>query len=173
MTTTTKSPRATKITIYSLGFLLGLLHVFLGAVALTPLINQSYHRDITINYSAFAQSLLKLYQFSDRLTVAFYLRVLLSSAQVIFGSFLVENGHFGKFGKIGNCGLVVVDLIYLGFQLSVGTAFERVAPTFVFIILLVARFLITEQSTKRVRPGVKTRNAGKPKTSTPKRGKND
>lgn len=170
---TTKTPRATTIAIYSLGFLLGFLHVFLAAVALTPMINQSYHRDITINYSAFAQSLLKLYQFSDRLTVAFYLRILISSAQAIFGTLLVENGHFGQCGKIGNFGLIVVDLIFLTFQLSVGTAYERLAPTIVFTILLVSRLIIVEQSTKRVRAGVKTRNAGKPKSSTPKRNKND
>lgn len=173
MSTMAKSTKATTIAIYSLGFLLGSLHLFLAAVALTPMINQSYHRDITINYSAFAQSLLKLYQFSDRSTVAFYLRILLSSAQAIFGACLIENGHFGQFGKIGNTGLIVVDLIFLIFQLSVGTAYERLAPTIVFTILLVARYIIVEQSARRMRPGVKTRNAGKQKTSTPRKGKND
>lgn len=139
---------------------------------MTPMINQSYHRDITINYSAFAQSLLKMYQFSDRQTVAFYLRVLVSSAQAVFGAMLFENGHFGRFGKIGNFGLIVVDMVFFVFQLSVGTAYERIAPTIVFTILLVARLIIVEQNSKRARPGVKTRNAGKPKSS-PKKGKSD
>ena len=173
MTTSTKSPRATTIAIYSLGFLLGFLHLFLAAVSLTPLISADYHRETKLNYNAFAKSLLKLYQFSDHVTVAFYLRLLIASAQAVFGALLIENGHFGSFGKIGNYGLIVVDVILFLFQLSVGTPYERLAPTIVFAILLVSRLIIVEQSTKKVRPGVKTRNAGRQKTSTPKRGKNE
>lgn len=173
MSTSAKSQKATTITIYSLGFLLGSLHIFLGAVALTPLISKDYHREIKINYSAFAKSLLNLYEFTDRLTLAFYLRFVISSAQAILGALLIENGHFGSYGKIGNYGLLILDSIILCFQLVVGSAYERIAPTVVFSILLVARLVISEQSSKRTRPGVKTRNAGKPKTSTPKKNKNE
>lgn len=173
MSTLTKPPRATTIAIYSLGLLLGFLQVFLAAVALTPLINLAYHRDISNNYSAFALSLLRLYRFGDRKTVAFYLRIILSSVQAIFGILLIENGHFGKSGKIGNYGLLFADLIFLSLQLNAGVAYERLAPTIVFIILLVARLIIVEQSNKRVRPGVQTRNGGKPKPSILKRNKYD
>lgn len=173
MSTLTKSPKATTITIYSLGILLGLLHIFLGVVALTPLVNQDYHREIKINYSAFAKSLLNFYDFGDRASVALYLRSILSAAQIGFGTLLLENGYFGQFGRVGNYGLLVLDSILLCFQLSVGTSYERIAPTIVFSILLVARLIIVEQSSKKVRSGVKTRNAGKPKTSTPKKNKNE
>lgn len=168
-----KSPKATTIAIYSLGFLLGLLHVIIGLVSITPMINQDYHREIKINYSAFAKSLLNIYEFSDRQSLALYLRLVISSAQVVFGTLLMENGHFSQLGKLGNHGLVVLDTIFFLFQLSVGTSYERIAPTIVFSILLVARLIIIEQGNRKVRPGVKTRNAGKPKTSTPKKNKNE
>lgn len=173
MTILAKAPRATTIAVYSLGFLIGLIHVFLAAVALTPMINQDYHREVKINYSAFAKSLLNIYDFSDRATVALYLRLFLSSAQAIFGALLIENNHFGKFGNIGNYGLLLLDTIFLCLQLSVGTSYERIAPTIVFSILLVARLIIVEQSARKTRPGVKTRNAGKQKSSTPKKNKNE
>lgn len=173
MSTSTKSPKATTIAIHSLSFLLGALHVFLAIVALTPMISADYHRETKLNYSAFAKSLLRLYQFSDHVTVAYYLRILISSAQFVFAGLLLESGTFVSYDKFGNFGLIGVDLIVLLFQLSVSTSYERLAPTIVFLILLVSRLVIVEQGTKRVRPGVKTRNAGKPKTSTPKKNKNE
>lgn len=151
MSTLAKSPRATTIAIYSLGFLLGSLHIFLGAVALTPMINHDYHREIKINYSAFAKTLLSIYDFSDRASVAFYLRILLSSAQAFFGALLVENGHFVNFDKYGNYGLLVVDAIFLCLQLSVGTSYERLAPTIVFAILLISRLVIVEQGARKAK----------------------
>lgn len=173
MSTLAKYPRATTITIYSLGVFLGLIHIFLGAVALTPLINQDYHREIKINYNAFAKSLSNVYEFADRATIALFLRLFISSLQATFGALLLENGHFGIFGKIGNYGLLIIDQIFLAFQLSVGSTYERIAPTIVFTVLLVTRLLIVEQSSKKARVGVKTRNAGKPKSSTPKKNKNE
>lgn len=173
MSTLAKYPRATQVAIYSLGFFLGALHVFLGSVALTPLISQDYHREMKINFNAYAKSLFFLHQFIDRASLALFLRYALAASQTVFGLMLAENGHFGVFGRLGNLGLLVVDFILLAFQLSVGTAYERLAPTLVFTVLLVTRLLIIEQSSKRTRVGVKTRNAGKPKTSTPKKNKNE
>lgn len=173
MSTLAKYPRATQVAIYSLGFFLGALHIFLGSVALTPLISQDYHREMKINFNAYAKSLSFLHQFVDKASLALFLRYALAASQTVFGLMLVENGHFGVFGRLGNFGLLVVDFLLLALQLSVGTAYERLAPTLVFNVLLVTRLLIIEQSSKRTRVGVKTRNAGKPKTSTPKKNKNE
>ena len=115
------------------------------------MINHDYHRETKINYSAFAKSLLSLYDFTDRATAAFYLRILLSSGQALFGALLLENGHFGSFGKYGNYGLLIVDAILLCFKLSVGTSYERLAPTIVFAILLISRLVIVEQSAKKLK----------------------
>lgn len=168
MSTTTKFPRATVITIYSLGSFLGLLHIFLGVIALTSSISQDYHRELKINYNSFAKVLTFLHQFVDKAVLAFYLRYAISIAQATFGAFLLENGHFGPLGKVGNYGLIVLDLNYLILQLSVGSPFERLAPTIVFTVLLVTRLLIVEQCARKHKPNIKTRSSGKPKTSTPK-----
>lgn len=173
MSTLTKSPKATTIAIHSLSVLLGGLHLFLALVALTPLISADYHRETKLNFSAFSKSILRLYQFSDHVTVAYYLRIMLSTLQLVFAGLLLECGTFLSYDRIGNFGLISIDLIVLLFQLSVGTSYERLAPTIVFLILLVARLVIIEQGSKKVRPGVKTRNAGKPKSSTPKKNKNE
>lgn len=173
MSTLAKYPRATSIAIYSLGFFLGAMHIFLGSVALTPMISQDYHREMKINFNAYSKSLSFLHSYVDRASLALFLRYAIAASQTIFGLMLAENGHFGVFGRMGNFGLLVVDLVLLCFQISVGTGYERLAPTLVFTVLLVARLLIVEQSSKRARVGVKTRNAGKPKTSTPKKSKNE
>ena len=144
-----KSPRAATVAIYSLGFLLGSLHIFFGAVALTPLISNDYHREMKINYNAFAKNLLSLYEFSDVASTALYLRTLISGAQIILGAFLMENGHFGNFGRYGNLGLVVVNAILLCFQLSVKAPYERLAPSLVFAILLISRLVLIEQGSKK------------------------
>lgn len=168
-----KFPKATIITIYSLGVFLGLLHILLGVIALTPVISHDYHRELKISYNAFSKVLTFLHQFVDKAILALYLRHAVSIAQVVFGALLLENGHFGVFGKIGNYGLIVLDSSYLILQLSVGSPFERLAPTIVFAVLLVTRLLIVEQSSRKLKPNIKTRNAGKPKTSTPKKNKNE
>lgn len=146
-----KSPRAVPIAIYSLGLLVGSLSVFLGAVALTPMISADYHREVKINYSAYAKSLLSVVEITDRANMAFYLRILMSTAQTIFGACLMENGHFIQVDKHGNYGLLVLNAITLCLQLSVGAAYERIAPTIVFAILLITRMVIVEQSTRKVK----------------------
>lgn len=173
MSTLAKYPKATIITIYSLGIFLGLLHVFLGVIALTPMVNHDYHREMKINYNAFAKSLSFLHDFVDRVKLAMFLRFFMAAAQTIFGALLVENGHFGLPTKVGNYGLLAVDLVFLFFQLIVGSSYERIAPTIVFSVLLITRLMIIEQSSRKSKVGVKTRNAGKPKTSTPKKNKNE
>lgn len=173
MSTVVKHPRATIITIYSLGMFLGLLHIFIGVIALTPAISQDYHRELKVNYNAFAKHLVFIHQFVDKVPLALYLRNIISIAQVVFGTLLLENGYFGIYGKIGNYGLIGLDLSYLLLQLGVGNSFERIAPTVVFAVLLVTRLLIVEQSSRKLKSNIKTRNAGKPKTSTPKKNKNE
>lgn len=175
MSTFTDYPKATVVTIYSLGIFLGLLHIFFGVVSLTPSLNQDYHREMRANYHAFAKNLSFLHKFVDTLSLALYLRYLVAGLESVFGALLLENGHFlkGDLSKIANIGLIIVDLVFVFFQFSVGSAYERIAPTIVFTLLLVTRLLIVEQSTKKVKVTVKTRNAGKPKTSTPKKNKNE
>ena len=171
--TLTKYPKATLITIYSLGVLLGCLHLFFGVSSITPMINANYYNAMRLHYNSFSKSLTFLHEFIDMVSLSFYLRHFMSSLNISFGALLIENGHFGSYGKIGNYGLILVDLVYLFLQLNVGTPYERVAPTIVFTVLLITRLLIVEQSAKKAKVGVKTRNAGKPKTSTPKKNRNE
>lgn len=171
MSTFAKYPRATTITIYSLGVFLGLLHIFLGLIALTPSINNDYHREMKINYNTFSKSLVFLHNFIDRASLATYLRVLISYIQIIFGAALIENGHFGRFGKIGNIGLISTNVVFLILQLLAGSQFDRLAPTVVFTVLLVTRLLIVEQSSKKLKVGMKTR--GPSRTKSPKKNKNE
>lgn len=173
MSTVSKYPKPSTIVIYSLGVFLGLLHIFFGVIALTPSVSLDYHREVKINYNAFAKSLSFLHEYVDKASLALQLRYIISFSQLIFGALLVENGHFGVFGKIGNYALIVLDLIYLFFQFSVGSSYERIAPMIVFTVLLLTRLVFVEQNSKKVKVGVKTRNAGKPKTSTPKKNKNE
>lgn len=172
MSTLAKYPRATTITIYSLGAFLGLIHVFLGFQALSPMISADYHREMKINFNNYAKSLTFIHSFIDRATLAYYMRLIVANLQMALGAMLVENNHFGVFGKIGNLGLIVLNFFLFFNQLNVGISYERIAPTIVFTVLLAARLLIIEQSTKKTKVGVKTRNAGK-KTSTPKKNKNE
>uniref|UniRef100_A0A6G1SCK5 Transmembrane protein 35 n=1 Tax=Aceria tosichella TaxID=561515 RepID=A0A6G1SCK5_9ACAR len=169
-----KTPTATNVAIYTLGALLGFIHVFIAVIALTPLISSDYYRELELNYNAFAKVLLSFYSFGVSYdTVGRYFRILFSSLQAVFGVALLENGYYsGTFGKFGNYGLIALDVVVLAFQYRVGISYERLAPTIVFLILLAARAIIVEQSQKRVRPGVKTRNAGKTKSS-PKKNKNE
>lgn len=171
MSTFAKYPRATTITIYSLGVFLGLLHIFLGLIALTPSINNDYHREMKINYSAFSKSLSFLHDFIDRASLSIYLRVLVSYLQIVFGAALIENGHFGRFGKIGNYGLISTNFVFLLLQLLAGSQYDRLAPTIVFTVLLVTRLLIVEQSSKKLKAGVKTRGVSRVKS--PKKNKNE
>lgn len=173
MSTLAKYPKATTITIYSLGIFLGLLHVLFGVIALSPMINQDYHREMKINYNAFSKNLSFLHSFVDRAQLAVFLRYFLAASQIIFGALLAENGHFGLPAKVGNYGLVAIDIVFLLFQLLAKSSLERIAPTVVFSVLLVTRLLIIEQSSKRTKVGVKTRSTGKPKSSTPKKNKNE
>jgi hypothetical protein len=168
------TPTATNVAIYTLGALLGFIHVFIAVVALTPLVSSDYYRELELNYNAFAKVVLGFYNFGVGYdTVGRYFRILFSVLQAVFGAVLFENGHFsGSFGKVGNYGLMVLDVVVLAFQYKVGISYERLAPTIVFLILLGARAVIVEQSQKRVKPGVKTRNAGKTKSS-PKKNKNE
>lgn len=163
----------TTITIYSLGVFLGLLHVFFGLVALSPAISQDYNREMKINYNAFAKSLSFLHDFVDKATLAHSLRLIIPVLQLVFGAALIENGHFSHFPKAGNYGLVVLDVLYLLLQFSVGSSYERIAPTIVFTLLLLTRAYFVVVTQKKTKVGVKTRNAGKPKTSTPKKNKHD
>lgn len=173
MSTLAKYPRATTITIYSLGIFLGLLHVFFGVMALTPMFSQDYHREMKINFNAYARGLTFLHSFIDKATLAYYMRLVMANLQTVFGAMLMENNHFGLFGKSGNFGLIVLDIMLLFNQIMAGVSYERIAPTIVFTVLLIGRLIIIEQSTKRSKVGVKTRNAGKTKSSTPKKNKNE
>lgn len=173
MSTLAKYPRATTITIYSLGIFLGLLHVFFGVMALTPMFSQDYHREMKINYNAYARGLSFLHSFIGQATLAYYMRLVVAALQTIFGAMLMENNHFGLSGKNGNYGLIALNTFLLFNQLLVGVSYERIAPTLVFSVLLIGRLIIIEQSTKRSKVGVKTRNAGKAKSSTPKKNKNE
>lgn len=170
---TTSKYNATIITIYSLGVFLGLLHVFFGLVSISPALSQDYHREMKINFNAFAKSLSFLHEFVDRASLAYYLRLAVSASEIIFGLSLIENGHFTHHLKLGNYGLVVIDILYLLLQISVGSSYERIAPTIVFTVLLLTRLYFVVASQKKTKVGVKTRNAGKPKTSTPKKNKNE
>jgi hypothetical protein len=174
MTPSPKVPTATNVAIYTLGALLGFIHVFVAVIALTPLISSDYNREIELNYNAYAKVLLSFYNFGVGYdTVGRYFRLLFATLQALFGVALLENGFFsGTSGKVGNYGLIALDVVVLAFQYRVGISYERLAPTIVFLILLGARAIIVEQSQKRVRPGVKTRNAGKTKSS-PKKSKNE
>lgn len=172
MSITTKY-NATIITIYSLGVVLGLLHVFFGLVSLSPVFSQDYHREMKINYNAFSKSLSFLHEFVDKASLAYYLRLAFSISDLIFGAALIENGHFTHHSKFGNYGVVVLDVLYLLLQISVGSSYERIAPTIVFTVLLLTRLYFVVASQKKTKVGVKTRNAGKPKTSTPKKNKNE
>lgn len=173
MITATKTPQAITITLYSLGIFLGLIHIFFGVIALSPAVSQDYHREMKRNYYAFAKSLSLLHVYVDLPILALYLRYFLSSCQAVFGVLLLENGHFGPIGKLGNVGLIAVDIIYLLLQLRVETSYQKIAPTLVFSLLLVTRLYFALQNSKKMKPGVKTRNTGKPKTSTPKKNKNE
>lgn len=173
MSTLAKYPKATVITIYSLGIFLGLLHIFLGVMALTPVFSSDYHREMKINFNNYSKSLAFLHSYIDRATLAYYMRLAVASLQTIFGAILIENNHFGFSGKIGNFGLIFLNIFLLFNQLNIGISYERLAPTIVFSVLLVARLLIIDQSSKKAKVGVRTRNAGKPKTSTPKKNKNE
>lgn len=173
MSTLAKYPRATTFAIYSLGIFLGLIHLAHGLFALTSFLSQDYHRDTRVFYNAIAKTLVFAHAFVDRVTLALYLRYFIGGLQAIFGLMLIENGYFGSFGRIGNYGLILVDLLLVASQLTVGHPFERIAPMIVFTVLLATRLLIVAQGSKKVKPGVKTRNAGKPKTSTPKKNKNE
>lgn len=162
-------PKATTITIYSLGIFLGLLHIFLGVIAISPIISQDYHREMKINYNAFSKSLQFLHPLVDRVNLASSLRYLTAILQIVFGSLLMENGHFrlGSLSKIGNFGLIALDTVFFLLQLTVGSSYERIAPTIVFTVLLVTRVLILEQSGKT---GVTTRGNSRVKV-TPKKSK--
>lgn len=169
-----KTPFPLTVAIYAIGALFGALHVFIAFVALTPYISNDYHRELELHYNAFAKVLLGFYNFGVGYDiVGRYFRILFSVFQAAFGLALLENGHFGgSFAKVGNYGLIVLDVVVLALQYKVGIAYERLAPTIVFLIFLVARVIVIEQSQKKVRPGVKTRNAGKTKSS-PKKNKNE
>jgi len=168
-----KYPSATTLTIFSLGLFLGILHIFLGLISLSPLISHDYHREMKINYNAFAKSLTFIAQFVDKTNLAQCLRYLISISQVLFGLCLLDTGYLHPVGKIGNYALVFVDHFFLFLQLSVGSSYERIAPTIVFALLLITRLIIIEQSAKKTKAGVKTRNAGKHRVATPKKNKNE
>lgn len=173
MSTFAKYPRATTVTIYSLGIFLGLLHVFFGAVAIAPTLSADYHRELKICFNTYAKNLTFLHSIIDKVSLAYYMRMLVGAIQIMFGSMLMENNHFNLFGKMGNFGLLAADLFILFNQLFSGVAYERLAPTIVFSVLLVGRLVILEQSAKKAKVGVRTRNSGKVKSSTPKKNKNE
>lgn len=137
------------------------------------MISQDYHREMKINFNAYAKILSFVHQFIDRILLAQVLRYLFSVAHLVFGTFLAGCGKFGQADKVSNYALVGLNIVVIVFKVLVGTPLDRLAPTIVFTVLLIARALIVDQSSKKPRVGAKTRNAGKPKTSTPKKNKNE
>lgn len=169
-----KFPPPTTIAIYALGLVVGLLQVTIGSIALFPQISSDYHREQKIQYNAYSKNLHFLHGYLDKASLAFYLRNVFSTLQVIFGLLVAENGYFGrKYHLIGNYSLVPLSVLILALQLIAGFSVERIGPTLVFTFLLVARAVLIHQGSKKPKVGVKTRNEGKPKTSTPKKNKHD
>lgn len=173
MSTLAKYPRATTVTIYSLGLFLGILHLYLGTMAITPTFSQDYHRELKISFNSYAKGLTFLHSLIDKASLGFYMRLVVGASQVLFGSMLIENNHFGLFGKVGNFGLIAANIFLIFNQLFIGVSYERLAPTFVFTVLLIGRLVIIEQSAKKSKVVRSTRNSGKPKSSTPKKNKNE
>ena len=155
MTPSPKTPEktATNIAIQALGALLGFIHVFIGLVALIPLINRDYHREIEITYYAFAKELLGFYNFEvDYITVGEYFRLIVSAYQIALGVGQLENGHFsGSYDNVANYGLFALDSVILAFQNKVGTSYVRLALTIVCLILLGGRAILIGQSKKKKR----------------------
>lgn len=162
------------MTIYTLGLLLGAYHVMVGLMTLHPVVSVDYHREMRKNYNTLAHSLKFLHPYVDRITLALYTRYFLAFLQMIAGTLLMENGHFTKgFGRVGNNVLILTNLVMLGILYQIGAPYDRVGAASVFTIMLIARRIIIHYSSQKLRVGVKTRSGGKPKTSTPKKNKNE
>lgn len=146
----------------------------MGTITFAPQIAPDYYRELKIHFNAFAKGLTILHGLVEKVTLATYIRYLIASLQTVFGLMMMENGYFGKkFHLIGNIGLGFLNMLVFGLQIYSGFTIEKVGPTLIFLILLVGRFVLVEQSTKKPKVGMKTRNEGKPKTSTPKKNKHD
>lgn len=165
--------QVTSITVTGLAISVGLLQIAIATLQLTPQISPEYYRDAKISFNAYSKSLSFLHSFIDRVTLATYLRIGLSAIQVVFGAFLLDKGYFGTLSKVGNYGLISVNLIVLVLQLLSGVSLERYGPSLVFIVLLSTRLLLIYQSQQKSKVGVRTRNEGRPKTSTPKKNRSD
>lgn len=171
MSTSTRHSRAISLSILALAAILGVIHAFIGTVALTPVVSADYHRELKLTFNAFAKSLTFLHSYIDKGKLGLLLRYILSVCQISTGIILAANNVLPPFIAIlGNYGLLIVNLIFLVLQFNVGATIDRIAPTLVFCVLLVARLVLIEQSSKKVKP-VKAKQSKSIKASTPKKNK--
>lgn len=175
-TTTTSSKGSTSpttIAIISLAVVLGLLQATVGIISLTSQIKfvSDYHREIKNQYQGFSNNLRFAHGYLDRFTLATYLRYAFGALQFFGGLILASSCHFKNlYHHQANYCLAAVNLAILALQLNSGISYESWFGNLIFSILLVTRLiLIGQQSTSKRVGGVRTRNEGKPKTSTPKK----
>lgn len=167
--------KTTTIAVVSLAVILGLLQATVGLITLCSPHHSviDYNRDIKNQYQAFSNGLKFVHTFVSRFTLAYYLRNVFGLIQFFAGLLLFASCHFKNlFHHQANYALATVNLSILGLQLNSGVSYELWAGNLVFCILLVTRLILVRQQhvggKKSTNSAIKTRNEGKPKTSTPK-----
>lgn len=150
---TAKTSRAVALTVVSIAIFLGFIQALLGTIALTPLVNADYHRELKITYNAFAQSLTFLHAYVSKAVLALSLKYAHAGIQILAGLTLCATTFVSlKLVQLANYSLIFANLIFLVLQVYVGNTIERIAPTLVFTTLLTSRLILVEQGSKRVVP---------------------
>lgn len=135
------------IVLTTLSIFLGLFYVFLGSLTVTPLIHKEMHRELRRNFLHYA----KVFPLSEH----FKLKVDAKYYRLSFGSLEIINGlvlllcPWPKVKTVSNILLILSNFLQVYTQYQIGDKFEKIAPSFVFILMLTCRLIVNWQVKRR------------------------
>lgn len=131
------------IVLKSLSVLLGIFFVFIGLMKITSLLNKELHKDVRKEYVKYAK-VFPLTTFLDLKIPAKWYRRVIGSIEVICGLSMATI-PFSTVKLCSNVVLILNSLNAIYSHYMVEDKFEKVAPTLVFLFMLIGRLVIDYQ----------------------------
>lgn len=134
------------IVLTTLSVFLGLFFIFVGSMKVTPNINRDMHREIRRNFIQYA----KVFPGSEILKVTVdpkLYRLAVGWYEVVCGTILVLVP--GRVKQVSNFALLLLMLGAVYTHAALKDRFERMAPSIVFVLMLVCRLVVFYQVQSR------------------------
>lgn len=137
-----------KIVLKSLSVLLGAFFIFLGVLKITPKISKDLHKDLRTEYAKYAKVFpLAKSMFDYKVPSKWYRRVV-GCLEIFCGLIMMTVPHRGT-KNFANVSLFLLKTLNVYSHWAINDAFERTAPTLVFLLMLSCRLIVDWQLAKR------------------------